>query len=499
MSNRLTLIMRIFRIRVNDLATILSVDASIISKWRSGARTLSPTSHYLREIAEYIVSLDQKQNHHRIRDLLASDYEIPENCPKEQMVVYVINWICSNDSNSDFVLEDMLHSRHLMKAEQLYYWNGKEGRRNAVLYYMRYAISFSPGVELMSYSTESNEWFREDPEYLSKWFQLVKEFLSKNNSIRIIYPVNRNYHETAISIGLWLPIHLEYGVRGRYLRRYNENPSMLQTIMTNPGKMTLFGFSPDNADPSLCNTWTTNSSALCTAYDKILKRLGAQAVSIFSRYTLDGATHSRRPFAEEHLTIFEDNGICYFYNGFEHMMPFILEERPDFLDHCFNSPEEREFTLSYLQTMLDFEKKNECYFIIDQDVLLDYLKMPEIKSDLLSLLNGREIRVTNEDVREYVGYFLSVLKKYDNFYAAVTDSSSGHAFRGLSIWSGGERYINTFASLGITKSPIAVKIIEPTVSIALNQELSNIWLETPFSVKSKPYVIRTLTEALFSN
>ena len=64
MSSRLNLLMRVFSISGKDLSDLMSIDSSLVSKWRSGKRMLKPTSAYADKIVAYIIERDAP-NHYK--------------------------------------------------------------------------------------------------------------------------------------------------------------------------------------------------------------------------------------------------------------------------------------------------------------------------------------------------------------------------------------------------------------------------------------------------
>jgi predicted transcriptional regulator len=58
MATKLDLIMRLFSVSGKEIASVIHVDGSLVSRWRKGKRTLRFDSSYMAKIVNYFMELD---------------------------------------------------------------------------------------------------------------------------------------------------------------------------------------------------------------------------------------------------------------------------------------------------------------------------------------------------------------------------------------------------------------------------------------------------------
>ena len=115
-----------------------------------------------------------------LKELLHDDYCIGPSCSKEEINLLLRDWLCSQKKKSESaaVLQEMLKSKLMKNTAQLSYWEGNDGRREAVKHFTKYAIICSPDTEIISYTTEPNAWFNEDEAFLLLWNKIDSKRVS---------------------------------------------------------------------------------------------------------------------------------------------------------------------------------------------------------------------------------------------------------------------------------------------------------------------------------
>ena len=63
MHNRIKLLMKLFNISNTDLARLLQVDITLVSKWRNGSRSMKASQEYINRFVSYVVKLDKGNNY----------------------------------------------------------------------------------------------------------------------------------------------------------------------------------------------------------------------------------------------------------------------------------------------------------------------------------------------------------------------------------------------------------------------------------------------------
>ncbi len=95
MESRLGVLMDNFAISGKDLASLLHIDSSLVSKWRNGKRTLRPNSVYTTQIIRHVMALDRNNHYAKIRMMLSREYMNIFKCPEQEIALFLKDWLTS--------------------------------------------------------------------------------------------------------------------------------------------------------------------------------------------------------------------------------------------------------------------------------------------------------------------------------------------------------------------------------------------------------------------
>ena len=152
-----------FGLSSKQLANYLSVDCSLVSKWKSGKRKIS--SEYGNKIAALFLQLDAKNNFVRIKKICG--FDISQDHVFEEQLQKLEYWILSNapalERNS---IEQYLPAG--AESGNFYAFYGEDGKRKAVNIFLEYILGCEEKTTLWLYGREDNKWF-DDEEFIKNW------------------------------------------------------------------------------------------------------------------------------------------------------------------------------------------------------------------------------------------------------------------------------------------------------------------------------------------
>ena len=93
MQSHLGMLMENFGISGKDLAAMLHIDSSLVSKWRSGKRLLRPNSVYTNQIIRYAMELDRAYEYARLRMLMSEDYVNIFKVTASELSMFLKDWL----------------------------------------------------------------------------------------------------------------------------------------------------------------------------------------------------------------------------------------------------------------------------------------------------------------------------------------------------------------------------------------------------------------------
>lgn len=278
-SERLDQAMTLLDYTNSRLAADLNVDASLVSRYRTGIYYPNPHASVRERLPGLLLARATKMS---LTDQLAS------LCGTEKAgigVDAISEWLYeAEDQPYSEIAESIFRSIEtfspgpglsasareippIQTAER--YW-GTGGLRDAVVRFLTDAAR--EGGELLLYSDEPMNWMSADPEYFALWASLMVACIQKGVHIRIIHHVNRDGLEMVSAIRGWLPLYIS-GMIEPYIFSEIRNARFYHTIFLRPGKAGIVGFFPREAGERRWYDYITEKDrldAMAAGYDAML-------------------------------------------------------------------------------------------------------------------------------------------------------------------------------------------------------------------------------------
>lgn len=226
--NKLCSLMDIAELTNKELSSRIGVDASYISRMRSGDRVpLRSTALLMKMCSALAENMDSRQKVTRMNRLIGSEGEDSGAEISEQIFV----WLCSREmpANMQAVkwlikmineIPDAIEQYELPEVPRYdtkteYY--GASGLQQCCARFLDNVIA-NKSREILLYSDINIDWLAWD--YGSLWVDLMKVCLNCGTHIKIIHSIDRSVHEMIEAIISWLPLY----VLGRIEPYYSTSP-----------------------------------------------------------------------------------------------------------------------------------------------------------------------------------------------------------------------------------------------------------------------------------
>ncbi len=271
-SDRLDQVMTLLDYSNSRLAADLNVDASLISRYRSGIYHPNRNIEIKNHLSELILARAEKTGHPE--DLAALCGAAPEELDRETLS----DWLYGPEKvRKSEIAESIFHSIDSFSAQpeirsnmtelpsyqtQDRYW-GSKGLQNAVVRFLTETVR--EGGELLLYSDEPMEWMSSDPEFFALWASLMAACLEKDVHIRIIHNVDRGGSEMIAAIRGWFPLYIS-GKIEPYISGKEARSRFYHTVFLRPGKAGILGFFPAGMDDSRWYDYITDKGQLEALY-----------------------------------------------------------------------------------------------------------------------------------------------------------------------------------------------------------------------------------------
>lgn len=241
-SSKLNALMNAFEITNIRLAKALHIDASLISRFRTGMRSPASGSWFPEQfctwMAERIFVFPAGARRERLIPLIGEP--IPET--PQLLKNSLLTWMYSEPESSDSqilnrflarletcqpVLEvpaGLMESIRVMPAHaknEAFF--GIEGLRKSVKRFLTAAAVQTEPSTLFLYSDQPLNWLTGDPDFARDWAVLMSVILHHRNRICIIHNIDRSFNEMFEALEKWIPLYMTGLIQSFYCEKKQES------------------------------------------------------------------------------------------------------------------------------------------------------------------------------------------------------------------------------------------------------------------------------------
>lgn len=233
------------------LARALHIDASLVSRFRTGMRTPASDSWFPENFCEWItkqiMELPRNQQIQKLKPFIGAP--VPDT--KDDIKTRLFEWLTADpdDGESNFMdsLLDGFDSYRPLKelsseltgafdhiASNSEVFTGIGGLREAVIRFLSLAAIQPEPHTLYLYSDQPLAWLTDDIGFAKKWAALMAIVLQRKNRICIIHNINRSSTEMLEAIKKWIPLYMTGLIEAYYYSKPQES-SFCRTMFISPG------------------------------------------------------------------------------------------------------------------------------------------------------------------------------------------------------------------------------------------------------------------------
>lgn len=198
------------------LARRLHVDASLVSKWRSGSRHLNPRSMYFDDICSMLL----EQNEIVLSEALYSLMPLENPAAQGDTAARLRSVLADRHFTVPKAL--IVRTEALCTAEIAIYTSG-EGRRQAISDLLDVAETMETPGELLYVDSEQSGWLMEDTAYAKKWVERMKRLLDRGFLFRIALHFSVSVEKFVAFFQICNPLIFHRNAQWYYHQYYDEN------------------------------------------------------------------------------------------------------------------------------------------------------------------------------------------------------------------------------------------------------------------------------------
>jgi hypothetical protein len=250
-AEKLDFLMNLTKTTNSMLAKHMAMDASYISRLRTGNRRLSKNAAYIGAMASYFARRCVEKT--ALEALATASGKKTALSADDRPEELILRWLGEKSSDTvgpvgDFLdrlssisfrkpsvvetVRSMSDDSRTQTGTEVYY--GAEGKRRAVIAFLNEVLSRETPRTLFLFSEENFDWLTESQEFKARWASLLVQVVMKGNRIRIIHSISRNLDEMLAGITEWLPIYMTGMVEPYYYPKTRDG-IFQRTLFVAPG------------------------------------------------------------------------------------------------------------------------------------------------------------------------------------------------------------------------------------------------------------------------
>lgn len=483
-STNFSLLLKAFNISGMEMAEVLHVDSSLISKWRTNKRKFRANSPIFDQMVEYVMSLDKASEYAEIRKLLAEEYPDAETTGKDRLKVYLKKWLIKavNAKTTDVSVKDFIASEKAADRITMYKFHGDKGKWDCILSLFRMGAKLESSQEIWCALDKSQEWFLNNEEYLEEWTDATRAFLDGGNEIYVIHPMSRKVGQLEKSLLVWLPLYLTGKVYPYfYEERYGEYIEKACVVLKDHAAMFQYSAKTDQKDNI---TYLSDDKETVQGMLEVMQKQLKMASPCFRLYFRENS-ENYMDFLSSMVSLPECQ---YLYMRFPFVNMIPVSEMEEILSDNGVGQESRS---KILQACLDLKKdlrrdgEDHFRYLIPKNALLKLLSEERIYLDTVSLFCGTSVYISNERFRKLLHNMSEVLthtKTHTKIHeVTLIDDSSAQLMGDLNILCKNDTCVSIFNEPRLLTDdvPWVITSTELPIVRAMYHTCHHIW-ETSF-------------------
>lgn len=490
LESRLSILMDNFAISGKDLSGLLHIDSSLVSKWRSGKRNLKSNSIYTAQIIKHAMALDSNNQYAKIRLMLSQEYLNIFKCTEHEIALFLKDWLTSVKEITENTRDYFDEIKNLRSTSLLttYTLAGNNGRRQAVLFFLKYAQYLSPGIDMWFYTTENAKWFSENIEFYNEWCMRNMALLDEENRIKIIHPLSSSYESLAISMFTWMPMHMSGRTTAYFIPKYKDE-ELVYTYFLIKDHLALYNWSTRQPTREL-NTYITHEPLIVKDVEVMLQSHFSESTRIFEHFSYE----TKDEYINNLVAVMEKD-----MNEYHWSLAFLvcgLSEAlaRDILTENGLVGDDFEQQLEKLNLIAELGNKSTHSYFIDLERLRAWLKLDFIVLNEMSFTCGREIRVSHSIYMRLLNEALKVIIESDKLKMCLASTDLLRRLGNTEIIAKENTRIHFSSTNG--DKPRALVTKELTVVTAIYSYFEELWNTTPYICKNKEYVSKQIVKLI---
>lgn len=409
-------ILDLLEISGKELAHVINVDRTLVSKWKNNARPLKDKSPHFNRVSTALIAFNNKRGDAVLERFFREVYPKLDRNEPDYMYTCLNIWLVGKDLGYFSSFNDWRRAKTSLYSTNVDIYKGNQGKRDAVIEFLNYALELPQGQEIYISDTDAFEWITEDMVYYQLYHSKLNELALKGHNIMIIY--DPKYDAKSVS-------SFDFFRLSKYFTGKVTAFALDKTFVQGPSLYIIH-----RQMSVMCIDNHQNKDKYIAVYrdpfsiEQAVKdftfRL-SQSKKLIATYSSRGTC--LKGFTESLMSAIQDKDTSYFVSP---LPPF--STMPEVLFK--NVLENNDLTTQQVYELMQIHKINKKLFfkenrgglleeILSQSHLSKALKQKKIKLEDMSSIVGKDIYIDNKQFLEHLNYLNDLNTHCDDFNVTV--------------------------------------------------------------------------------
>jgi len=484
-SDKLDFLMSMTKTTNSALAHFLVLDASYISRLRTGKRRMPKDRELISRICGYLAErLSYAANRSIVLDLVKA-------APDDNLAGSLADWLMrdnraytgAHDEAYDSALDrggaevgqverflsnlsslapspapktppspDTSAEMLTIADEPVQVFYGAEGKRRAAELFLTEVAQSSKPQTLLLHSSEEMSWLTDDPAFTAKWAALMFSVLSRGNRIKIIHAIDRGFDEMLDSIASWMPLYMSGLIEPYYYPKKRDNV-FKQTMFIAPQTAAVVSQSVNNETANAANILLRNKEAVAafvTEFNEYLS-LCRPLLKIFTERDRGAFLDTLIEFEKGEVDAIEKTSSLSTLTMPKALLAELLEDTGSAAEEILTL---HALRVSNFKKLLKTCSFTEIISLPEVEKLLD----GKLSADMSMLMQSKTATYTPEGFIKHLQSIIALLKANGNYHVHIAEAPLD------------ERYIVYCRE---DRGVIVAKTSQPPITLASNESQLN--------------------------
>lgn len=489
---QLSLILDHLFIKSKDMASAIHVDASMVSRWRTGKRMLSNRSEHYANIIAFILDWDERMSYQNIISFLIDYYPSHSYETREEVKDAIDMWLSEKNITSGSP------SSHALVPPQasnigLNVLETTIQKKNAMLFLLDVAVSLSDNRNLYILLDTFVDKLLSEEKFYNNWIERLKAATAKGVTVHFIYS-SYFLSSSIINMDNFLKLCFSQNYHAYYMTKSSGYPFML-CVLEESFAITNFVHIPNEKSSSFYTF--SNRDLLYRFQHYYMEQL--KSCQSFINYS----SYPTRFFDRVNFSSDPERKLCCY-----DPTPFLFPVPPELFEELMDcndfDAETKKLIMTRYKSMI-YDPFMMADNVLTHNIILDISEMERSLATakqvtMHTILTDEAIVVPRKFFAKYIRYIYDFVKKHMNSddppfdIFLITDSNSSLP-RDCSVFT----MDSLFAYIYSYSMNKYLMITNPSIAADMYRYIKTLWDELPEEnhyTKSSLLLLRNLLDTL---